>query len=467
LSASVRLCFLGAKADLQILKELLSPWEVSFTDLEQADVVINCDFELKCNKKSIVIPRESPDFRNRIKKYNLRLTDNHEKLLRIDVSERTCLSIRPQKLYNYESTQTSRSHKFSPTVFSLNSQMLMLKLDITREFESIVNLALFRKPSQIYNLLTGLPISYDLAPKSVRNIVLGNRKSQGTINYGEKLPLDALRFILVKAIERLLGKNIERKKWKGANCCCLVTHDIDTAQGLGRASSVRKLEEKYNLQSTWYIPSKHYPLNSMIVQELANHGEMGVHGAKHAGNLVRLSGPKLFSQLLEAKKHLERISHHAIHGFRSPLLQHNSVLLDQLKRVGYAYDTSIPTWEPRHPQTMSSFGIGTVFPLHLRGLMEIPVSIIQDHQLLYVLGLKPKEALSQWLLSLKMITDIGGCSVLLSHPEYKLFDSENLPLYEEFLNAATADKQIWFSTPNEISSRSGSQVSLTSKLAYE
>jgi peptidoglycan/xylan/chitin deacetylase (PgdA/CDA1 family) len=450
LSKFVRIGFHGTRADLKILRELLSPWDVSFTNLEQADVVITYDFELNCNKKSIVIPCESSYFKNQIRKYNLRLIHNHEKLIRINVSKQTCLSIRSQKTYDYESTQASGNQEFSQTEFPLNSQMLMMKLDIVREFESIINLALFGKPSKIYNLLTGLPINYDVAPKSIRNFALGNRKNQRNINYSEKLPLDALRFILVAAIERLLEKNVARKKWKRANSCCLVTHDIDSEQGLGRASSVRKLEEKYNLQSTWYIPAKHYPLNSAIVQELANHGEIGVHGAKHVGNLIRLTSQNLFSLLSEAKKELEKISRQTIHGFRSPLLQHNSELLDQLKRTGFAYDTSIPTWEPKHPQTMSSFGIGTVFPLQLRGLTEIPVSIIQDHQLLYVLGLKPKETLSQWLLSLNMIKDIGGCSVLLSHPEYKLFDAENLPLYEEFLNTATADRPSWFTTPNNI-----------------
>jgi hypothetical protein len=114
------------------------------------------------------------------------------------------------------------------------------------------------------------------------------------------------------------------------------------------------------------------------------------------------------------------------------------------------YDTSIPTWEPSHPQTMSPFGIGTVFPLRLHGLTEIPVSIIQDHQLLYVFDLEPKEVYSQWLLLMDVVKELGGCSVLLSHPEYKLLDAENLLLFEDFLNSVSADKETWFTTPNNI-----------------
>ena len=182
-----------------------------------------------------------------------------------------------------------------------------------------------------------------------------------------------------------------KKKWKGERTCVALTHDIDTEQGLSRASRVRKLEEKYGAESTWYIPTKHYPLNCETVRELANHGEVGVHGEKHKGNLVRLSRQKLFKQFSGAKNFLEKMLGSPIFGFRSPLLQHNSAILTELEKSGYVYDSSIPTWEPKHPQTMNSFGIGTVFPLTLHGLIEIPVSIVQDHQLLYILGLTTRK----------------------------------------------------------------------------
>jgi peptidoglycan/xylan/chitin deacetylase (PgdA/CDA1 family) len=450
LSTSVRIGFQGKPYHRQFFEELLSPWAISFTDLERAEAVITYDCEVKCNNKSIVVPHESLDFKKWVRKQNLKLTKSHRKLIQAGISEQVCLAIQPQEFYDYTPLQTAGNEELPKTEFLLNDQLLLLKVDIVKEFESIVNQALYGKPSKTYSLLTGLPIRYDMAPRRLRNLILHSRQDGRVINYGEKLPLDALRFVLVRAIERLLGKNLVRKKWKGASNCCLITHDIDTEQGLDRANSVRKLEEKYNLQSAWYIPTKHYPLNYAMVQELANHGEVGVHGAKHTGNLIRLSGQRLFSQLWEAKQQLEKISNCTIYGFRSPLLQHSSMLLEQLKRSGYAYDTSIPTWEPRHPQTMSPFGIGTVFPLHFHGLTEIPVSIIRDDLFLYVLGFLPKETLSQWLSLMNLVREIGGCSVLLSHPEYKLFDAENLGLYEEFLNAATADKKSWFTIPRNI-----------------
>ena len=51
---------------------------------------------------------------------------------------------------------------------------------------------------------------------------------------------------------------------------------------------------------------------------------------------------------------------------------------------------------------------------------------------------------------MNVIQELNGCSVFLSHPEYKLFDSENLFLYEDFLNTLTADKDSWITTPKSI-----------------
>ena len=450
MSNSAQIGFSGSYSDIAILKELLSPWNVSFTTPEEADIVIIYKSGEASTKKSIILPYNGPEFNNWVKKQSLSLKSSSHKQIKVDISNQTSLTISPEQLFDYEGASNSSLREGSSAEFFLNSDQELLKIDLIKEFANIVDPALNGKTSILYQILTGLPLRYDAAPKKVRDLVMGDKKEGRVINYCDKLPLDALRFVLVRTIERLSGKVLIRKKWKGANSCVTLTHDIDTEKGLGRASLVRKLEEKYDIKSAWYIPTKHYPLNCEIVKELANYGEVGVHGAKHSGNLVRLSSQKLYSQFSDAKASLEKISGSPIQGFRSPLLQHNSTILAQLKKAGYVYDTSIPTWEPKHPQTMSPFGIGTVFPLQINGLIEFPVSIIQDHQLLYVSDLTPKETLHQWFLFMNVVTEIGGCNVFLSHPEYKLFDPENICLYEDFLSVLVANKNIEITIPKEI-----------------
>lgn len=449
----MRIGFQGKASDARIIKELLSPWDISFTSPDQADIVIVNGCEEPVANKAIIVPHDGTGFLDLLKKNRLKLGPSFNEPLHIVISQRTVLTFSPERLYDYEKNEVLSGKENSSTDCILNDDLLLLKLDVVKEYKRIVNQVFDGKSSTLYRFLTSLPIRYDIAPKKIRDLVMRGKKDETTFNYCSKLPLDALRFIVAKAVEQLSGMRLPRKTWRGKRSCCIVTHDVDTKQGLARARPIKKLEERYHVESAWYVPTKHYSLDSGTIKDLANYGEVGVHGAQHSGNLIGLSSQKLFQLLYDAKQFLEDVSGHSVKGFRSPLLQHNSVILDQLKKAGYVYDTSVPTWEPRHPQTMSPFGIGTVFPMLCNGLVEIPVSTVQDHQLFYVLGLTAKETVAQWLSSMTVIKEIGGCTVLLSHPEYKLFDQDNMRIYEDLLNHITSDNQEWLTTPRQLATK--------------
>ena len=444
---SVRIGFQGKASDARIIKELLSPWEISFTNPDQADIVIVNGCEEPVANKAIIVPHDGADFLDLLRKHKLKLGPSFNEPIHVVISQRTGLTISPERLYDYKKNEMLIGKENSSADLILNDELLLLKLDVVKEYKRIVNPVFDGKSSALYRFLTSLPIRYDVAPKKIRDLVMRGKKDETTFNYCSKLPLDALRFIVAKAVEKLSGMRLPRKTWKGKKSCCIVTHDVDTKQGLARARLIKKLEEKYDIESAWYVPTKHYSLDSGTVKDLANHGEVGVHGAQHSGNLVSLPSKKLFQLLYEAKQFLEKVSGSSVKGFRSPLLQHNSTIIEQLKRADYTYDTSVPTWEPKHPQTMGPFGIGTVFPLILNDLVEIPISITQDHQLLYVLGLTAKETLAEWFSLMTIIKEIGGCSVPLSHPEYGLFDPGNISMYEDFLGCISSDSDGWITTP--------------------
>jgi peptidoglycan/xylan/chitin deacetylase (PgdA/CDA1 family) len=448
-SSLTQISFRGSYSDKLILQELLSPWIISFTTSDKSDIEIAYKSDEIGAKKTIIVPHRGPQYNNWAQKRNLSPKLVSQQQIKVAITNKTFLSITHEIIYDNEAQFLAVSEG-SSTEFFLNNDQMLLKVDLIKEFTNIINQALAGHISNYYHILTGLPVRYDVAPKKFRDIVMGEKKRGKAFDYCDKLPLDALRFMLVSAIERLSGKTLLRRKWKGATSCVMITHDIDTESGLRRSTKVRKLEEKYSASSTWYIPTRHYPLNREIIRELASYGEVGIHGEKHKGDLVRLSNQELYTQFSNARKTLEKISGTAISGFRSPLLQHNSRILTQLKKAGYSYDTSIPSWEPKHPQTMGPYGIGTVFPFKVNGLIEFPVSIIQDHQLLYILGFTPKKTLDQWLLFMDLIKEIGGCIVLLSHPEYKLFDSEHISFYENFLNTLTSDNNSLIVTPNQL-----------------
>jgi hypothetical protein len=396
-------------SDSQAIHELLSPWNVTFTDSAAAEVTIvrsGAKTKMSPDTKTITIPLV------------------HEASGKI---EKACIP--------HENT-------------------IGLKVDIIKEYYKILNGTLNAKPSVVYRMFIGLPLPYRMAPRRLRDSVMSTRTeekgSEKGLDFVERLPLDAVRLTLVRAIEKLLRERLPRRAWNGKKCACVVTHDIDTSKGLGRAHLLKKIEERYDVPSAWYIPSDHFRLDIQTMKELSNHGEIGSHDTKHDGKLARLSQAKLVKRLCESKRALSKTANCPINGFRAPLLQHSFKMIDALQAAGYSYDTSIPTWEPRHPSTMRAHGIGTVYPMMLNGIMELPVTLPQDHQMIHVLGIKPKETVEIWMHFVNMIREMGGLCVFLIHPDYELALSENLLIYEEFLNSINGDRDLWTTLPKNI-----------------
>ena len=447
----------GQAADVEVIRELLSPWNVSFTSLDEAEVVIAYKEKPLEPKKTIVVPSDSADFRKWVKDVKSRVVRKLGEPVFIDASSQTVLSIKPKMLYCYDGAVKPAS-KDTPTAAELNEDLIFLKVDVVKEYDKILDETLNAKPSTLYRLLTGLPVPYTLAPERLKDFLMRKRGGKENLTFCDKLPLDALRFILVRAIEEILGEKLERKKWNGKKYAFILTHDVDTREGLRKAKMLKKIEHKYDVPSAWYVPSKRYKLDADAIRELANRGEVGAHGTKHDGKLNRLPRNALVERLREAKQILENITGEKVEGFRAPLLQHNVRIIHALRDAGYAYDTSIPTWEPRHPNTMKVHGIGTMYPLTLEGITEIPVTLPQDHQLLHVLGLSPKDVTREWINMIDTIKEIGGLCTILMHPDYELADPENLGKYEELLNTIASDNEVLVSLPINITTLVKSRV---------
>ena len=445
----MKIAIQGQAADVGVVRELLSPWNVSFTSLDEAEVVVVYKEKPLETKKTIVIPSDSADFMKWVKDMKLRVIIKPGEPVFVAVDSQMFLTITPEMLY-YDSGLVKLVPKDDlPTATELNQDLIFLTLDIVKEYNDILDETLNAKSSTLYHFLTGLPVPYTLAPKRLRDLFTKGHGGQESLSFCDKLPLDALRFILVKAIEKLSEKTLHRKAWNGKKYAYIVTHDVDTRKGLQRARCLKKLEEKYDVPSAWYIPSKRYKLNLETIKELANYGEIGAHDTRHDGKLAQLPKRKLIERLLEAKRTLERIARQPVEGFRAPILQHNFMIIQALEDAGYTYDTSIPTWEPKHPYTRKPHGIATVYSLTLNGLTEIPVTLPQDHQLLHVSGLTPREVIKKWLDMTSVVKNLGGLCTFLVHPDYELANMK-LDLYEELVNTIASDSQAWITVPSKI-----------------
>jgi peptidoglycan/xylan/chitin deacetylase (PgdA/CDA1 family) len=436
-------------SDSEAIRELLSPWSISFAEPEDAQLNIVYKQKPVETTSLVVIPSESTSFTTWTKEANLKTKQQPGNILFVAATSQTALTVTPNTQYNYDDSAKTAFQTSNPTDIKIENDVLALKLDIVQEFKDILNKTLNPKQSKLHELVTGLPIPYGLSPKWLRNLLMKTDKNLENLALCDKLPIDALRFMLVDAIETASGKQLEKKPLFAQNYVCLLTHDVETAKGLQRSRIIKKIEERYDARSAWFLPSNRYKLNSDAVRELANNGEIGAHDTKHDGKLVHLSKQKLLERLIAARQTLGGIAQQPVEGFRAPILQHNQMIIQALGEAGYLYDTSIPAWEPKHPYTMKPHGIGTVYPLKLGGLTEIPLTLPQDHQLLQVLGLKGEEVLKTWAVMASVIRDLGGVCMFLVHPEYELA-TEKPELYEELVCAVSSDPQATITVPSRI-----------------
>jgi len=438
---------------LPVIRNLLSPWEVTFAGVDKADILIVHGKAPPENMKTVIIPSDSADFVRWLKDEGLRVAIRPGKETFVNATPQTVLSIVPRIQYYYEGSVESVLSLSQPLSFTLNDDTFLLTVDIVEEYARIMSQMLNPRVSTLYRILTSFPVPYTAAPKLLRNGLMGWNSQQASLDLSDKLPLDALRFLLARTIEEAADVGLERKIWNEKRYACVVTHDVDTRAGLKRASVVKRLEEKYDLPSAWYVPTKHYKLNTEAVRQLANYGEIGAHDTMHDGKLARLPRQKLVERLHEAKRTLERVVDCPVRGFRAPLLQHNGEIVWALGEAGYTYDTSVPSWEPKHPSFMKPYGIGTANPIRVDSIIEIPVTLPQDHQMLQVLGMTPKQTVEAWIELKGVVRNIRGICTILMHPSYEMAHPKNLSTYEDLINNLTMDNEAWLTIPTEIANR--------------
>ena len=241
----MKIAIQGRAADVVVIRELLSPWSVSFTSLDEAEAVIVYNEKPLETKKTIVIPSDSADFMKWVKDMKTRVARKPGEPVFVAASSQAVLTIRPKMVYYLDGYVKSSPRDVPPTETELNENLVVLTLDVVKEYNKILDETLNAKSSTLYCLFTGLPIPYGIAPKRLRDLFMRGSGGQEDLTFCDRLPLDALRFILVRAIENLSKKKLHMKRWNEKGYTCLITHDVETRKGLQRAKYLKKLEEKY------------------------------------------------------------------------------------------------------------------------------------------------------------------------------------------------------------------------------
>ena len=128
-------------------------------------------------------------------------------------------------------------------------------------------------------------------------------------------------------------------------------------------------------------------------------------------------------------------------GFRAPALHRSWTSMPQM---GFDYDSSYPDTDPYEPQPG---GCCSWLPFFNEDLVELPVTLSQDHTVFTLLG-EADERL--WLRKADAVAAAGGMALIITHPEYML-EKGPLRAYERFLQTYAGDDGAWKALPREVS----------------
>jgi peptidoglycan/xylan/chitin deacetylase (PgdA/CDA1 family) len=288
-----------------------------------------------------------------------------------------------------------------------------------------------------------------LIPLSVRQFLQGHLRiaSNGTWY----LPTE-----FVRALDQSLTGNCEAlpiiHPWPdAARFCFVLTHDVETADGLHHVSRIAQIEEELGLRSSWSIVPYKYGVDPGLVNDLKSRGfEIGIHGYNHDGRLY--TSKRVFDKRVPAIN--EALRKFGAVGFRSPMVHRN---LEWLQSLEIEYDASCFDVDPF--QAMPG-GVGSIWPFVCGKFVELPYTLPQDHTLFITLG---QQDCRIWDRKLEFVVRNSGMAVVLTHPEY-LTSRDHLDLYRDFLIRVRDRGGYWHALPKQVaawwSKRSRSKLSV-------
>jgi hypothetical protein len=222
----------------------------------------------------------------------------------------------------------------------------------------------------------------------------------------------------------------------GHRWALVLTHDVETDEGLRRMPLLRAVEERTGSRSSWnFVPGRYTVPDDLVVDLQTSSNEVGLHGLHHDGR--DLEPGHVEQRLPEMRRHAERWG--AV-GFRSPAT-HRS--WDTMARLPFAYDSSFPDTDPYEPQPG---GCCSLLPFFVGDVVELPITLPQDHTLFVILRAQDART---WLDKVAWIRERGGLAVVLTHPDY-VHAAPALPAYEELLTTVAADPEVWRPLPKEV-----------------
>jgi hypothetical protein len=268
--------------------------------------------------------------------------------------------------------------------------------------------------------------------------------------------VDALMSEVLKLEIQSTGESAAPFIWfwpAGAPAAAAMTHDVETANGLAFCDTLMDLDESFGVTSSFQlIPEDRYSPSAAVFERFRARGfEPNIHDLNHDGHL--------FDEPGKFRWRAARINKYATEfgtaGFRSACMYRRQEWFDALE-VGY--DMSVPNVAHLEPQRG---GCCTVLPYFIGGILELPLTTIQDYSLFEILG---EYSQTLWTAQVERIVASHGLATFNTHPDY-LFDQRARAAYRTLLGYLSELRNaggIWVAAPSEINRwwRWRSQMSL-------
>jgi len=224
---------------------------------------------------------------------------------------------------------------------------------------------------------------------------------------------------------------------RGRRFAFVLTHDVEGPEGVANIARVRELERRHGCVSSWNFVAEDYRIPSGCFGQLRREGcEIGLHGITHDGKLFQ-SRARFEADLPKIHAYMTRWD---VVGFRSPATHRRA---DWMHELGCLYDSSFPDTDPFEPQPG---GCCSILPFHFGELVELPITLVQDHTLLEILQ---ADTIDQWVHKTEWLIRHHGLVNLITHPDY-LDSPERLELYDRFLAFLSAQQGAWHALPREV-----------------
>jgi peptidoglycan/xylan/chitin deacetylase (PgdA/CDA1 family) len=220
---------------------------------------------------------------------------------------------------------------------------------------------------------------------------------------------------------------------------CVLTHDVEGARGIERIDRVLEIERRHGFVSSWNFVAEDYEIPPRTFERLRAAGcEIGLHGIKHDGKLFQSRG-RFEAELPKIHHYLEQWG---AAGFRSPATHRRAEWMHEL---GCLYDSSFPDSDPFEPQ---AGGCCSIFPFTFGDLVELPITLVQDHTLWEILE---RSSIDLWRQKSEWIISNHGLINLITHPDY-FVNPDRFAMYDAFLEFLADQIGCWRALAHDVAS---------------